>query len=84
MTMIYYPRKTMEMLSVSKFKATCLTVLETVRKHKKRILITKRGKPIAEVGPVAHEEKEIPLKGTVTFIGDIVSPVAEDEWEGIS
>jgi prevent-host-death family protein len=70
-----------ETLSVSKFKATCLAVLENVRKDKKRILITKRGKPIAEIGPVGHEENEIPLKDTVTFIGDIVSPVAEDEWE---
>ena len=71
----------METLSVSKFKATCLAVLEEVRTKKKRIIITKRGKPIAEVVPVDYESKDIPLKDTITYMGDIVSPVAEDEWE---
>lgn len=71
----------METLSVSKFKATCLAVLEEVKKKKKRVLITKRGEPIAEIVPVNGKKEEIPLKETVTFIGDIVSPVAEDEWE---
>ncbi len=42
---------------------------------------TKRGKPIAEIIPVNHQKKEKPLKETVLFIGDIMSPVAQDEWE---
>jgi prevent-host-death family protein len=71
----------MNSLSVSKFKATCLAVLEEVRTNKKRILITKWGKPIAEVVPVRRNLKRIPLKDTVTFLGDIVSPIAEDDWE---
>ena len=71
----------METLSVSKFKATCLSVLEEVKRQKKRIVILKRGEPIAEVIPFSHQKKDIPLKDTVTFIGDIISPVAEDEWE---
>jgi prevent-host-death family protein len=73
----------METLSVSKFKATCLAVLEEVKKKKKRVLITKRGEPIAEIIPVNGKKPDIPLKETVTFMGDIVSPVAEDEWEAI-
>jgi prevent-host-death family protein len=71
----------METLSVSRFKATCLSVLEEVKTKRKRILITKRGKPIAEIIPANTKEKHVPLKSTVTFIGDIVSPVAEDDWE---
>ena len=46
----------MESLSVSEFKAKCLSVLQDVSKQKKRIIITKRGKPFAEVIP--HESKE--------------------------
>ena len=76
-------RKSMQSLPVSKFKATCLAVLEEVSTKKKRVLITKRGKPIAEVVPVGRSKKRIPLKDTVTFLGDIVSPVAEDEWEAV-
>ena len=71
----------MESLSVSKFKATCLSVLEDVKKQKKRIIITKRGEPIAEVIPYNSDKKDIPLKDTVTFVGDIISPVAEKDWE---
>jgi len=74
----------METLSVSKFKATCLSVLEQVHAKKKKVCITKRGVPIAQVVPVIPvngKEKKVSLKGCVTFVGDIVSPVAEDEWE---
>jgi len=71
----------METLSVSKFKATCLSVIEQVKTKKKRVRITKRGVPIAEIVPVDAKAKVVPLKATVTFIGDIVSPVAEDDWE---
>jgi len=71
----------MESLSVSEFKAKCLSVLQDVNKLKKRIIITKRGKPIAEVIPHDSEEKEIPLEDTVVFLGDIISPVAEEDWE---
>lgn len=68
-------------LSVSEFKATCLAVLEDVKNQKKRVLITKRGKPIAEIVPYDGTPKRSPLKDTVQFVGDIVSPVAETDWE---
>jgi prevent-host-death family protein len=68
-------------LSVSKFKATCLAVLEDVKKNKKTVLITKHGKPIAEIVPYEGTPKPLPLKETVQFVGDIVSPVAENDWE---
>jgi hypothetical protein len=31
--------------------------------------------------PYDPGEKEIPLKETVIFMGDITSPVAEEDWE---
>jgi prevent-host-death family protein len=71
----------METLSVSEFKAKCLSVLQDVNKQKKRVIITKRGKPIAEVIPHESEDKEVPLEDTVVFMGDITSPVAEEDWE---
>jgi prevent-host-death family protein len=71
----------METLPISKFKATCLAVLKDVNRQKKRVIITKRGKPIAEIIPVDNQKKKKPLKETVLFIGDIVSPVVQDEWE---
>jgi prevent-host-death family protein len=73
----------METLSVSQFKATCLSVLDQVSRQKKKVLITKRGKPIAEIIPVAGPGEKISLKDTVTFMGDIISPVAVEDWEAL-
>jgi prevent-host-death family protein len=73
----------MESLSVSKLKATCLSVLDDVKKQKKRVIITKRGKPIAEIIPYTNNKKDIPLRDTVTFMGDIISPVADEDWEAL-
>jgi prevent-host-death family protein len=74
----------MESLSVSKFKATCLAVMEEVAKAKKRVIITKRGKPIAEVIPYEADAAPVPLKDTVAFLGDIISPVAAEDWEALT
>ncbi|MDP1761352.1 MAG: type II toxin-antitoxin system Phd/YefM family antitoxin, partial [Deltaproteobacteria bacterium] len=60
----------MESLTVSKFKATCLAVVEQVAKSKKPVIITKRGKPIAELIPYEAETEPVPLKNTVAFMGD--------------
>jgi prevent-host-death family protein len=71
----------MESLPVSKFKAICLAVLEEVAQHKKRFVITKHGKPIAEVVPYEEEPERRSLRDTVVFIDDIISPVAVEDWE---
>ena len=73
----------MESISASKFKATCLAVLEEVARQKTRIIITKRGRPIAEVIPYEPEAEQMPLKDTITFMGDLISPVAGDDWEAL-
>ena len=73
----------MDKLTVSKFKATCLAVVEGVATTKKRVIITKRGKPIAELIPYEAETEAVPLKDTVAFIGDIISPVATEDWEAL-
>ncbi len=76
----------MEHLAISKFKATCLAVLERVRKTGEPVLITKRGEPIAEVVPVSrpHDGKRrlggFADRGAVA--GDIISPALDEEdWE---
>ncbi len=72
----------MENISISIFKAQCLRILEEVHRQRKRIVVTKRGKPIVEVRSIEDiEQQKIPLKETVVSIGDIISPVCSDEWE---
>lgn len=46
-------RKVIQEISVSEFKAKCLSLIQQVQKTKAPIRLTKRGKPIAEVVPVS-------------------------------
>jgi len=39
-------------ISAAKFKANCLGLMEDVRRTRKPVLITKRGRPIAQLTPV--------------------------------
>lgn len=76
----------MEEIAISKFKATCLAVLERVRRTRKPVRITRFGKPVAEVippkPPPGPERWLGSLEGTGEIKGDVVSPIAEDrEWE---
>ena len=78
----------MEEIAISKFKATCLAVLEKVRKTGKPVLVTRFGEPVAELVPPRASRKSKHWVGdravTGQIIGDIVSPAsAEDDWEAL-
>jgi prevent-host-death family protein len=77
----------MEKVAISVFKARCLSMLEKVRRTGAPILITRRGQPIAEVTPPspehAQEEWLGSAAGTGDIVGDIVSPIADKEWEAL-
>lgn len=75
----------MEEMAISKFKATCLGVLERVRKTRKPILVTRFGEPVAQVVPAPPKRTKRVLgamAGTIEIKGDIVSPVVpERDWD---
>jgi prevent-host-death family protein len=76
----------MEEIAISTFKATCLAVLERVRKTGKPILVTRFGEPVAEIVPPPMLEKTKnwigSMKGSARIVGDIVSPAGDaDDWE---
>ncbi|HYL36071.1 MAG TPA: type II toxin-antitoxin system prevent-host-death family antitoxin [Bryobacteraceae bacterium] len=80
------PGDDMEQIAVSKFKATCLAVLERVRKTRKPVLVTRFGVPLAEVVPPSEPKRRSnwlgAMAGTGEIIGDIESPISsEDEWD---
>jgi prevent-host-death family protein len=77
-----------ETIPISRFKATCLAVLERVRRTGMPVVVTKRGEPIAEVVPPTPEASGKPwlgaMRGTGRVVGDIVAPASEpDEWEAL-
>jgi prevent-host-death family protein len=68
-----------EIVTISKFKATCLSLLDQVNKTGQPILVTKKGEPIAQVVPPPKPKKPASWLGsfrsTGKIKGDIVSPV---------
>jgi prevent-host-death family protein len=75
----------MDDIAISKFKATCLAVLEQVRKTGKPILVTRFGQPIAEIIPPSslRPPRRFGARiGSGPILGDIVAPIShESEWE---
>jgi prevent-host-death family protein len=77
--------ETNEVLSISQFKATCLAVLDKVKRTGKPVLVTRRGVPIAMIEPPPPPELKESWLGAFKYkgkiIGDIVSPPSnETEW----
>ncbi len=75
-------------VSISEFKARCLALVDMVKKTGQPLLITKRGKPIAQVVPPPEAEKPSTwlgcMRGTGSIVGDLVSPaIDEKEWEAL-
>ena len=72
----------MKTLAITDFKAHALQVLGQVAKTKESVVVTKRGKPLAEVVPFSTS-KPGPgkLSEALVFEKDIVSPIGEDVWD---
>src|ERR1700740_2202180 len=72
----------METIAISKFKATCLAVLEKVRKTGQPVMVTRFGHPVAEIAPPGSGLKPVrqlgTMIGTMKITGDIVGPIGDD------
>jgi prevent-host-death family protein len=80
------PPKPVRSIAISEFKATCLAVLEQVRRTGTSIVVTRRGVPIAEVNPPSLASGGNSwlgaMTGTATIAGDLVAPVSHaTEWD---
>jgi len=70
----------MEEIAISKFKATCLAVLEKVKKTGQPVLVTRFGHPVAQIIPpaVTNQTRKLgTLAGTAEILGDIVGPITD-------
>ena len=70
----------MREIAISKFKATCLAVIDEVNRTKKPVRVTRFGKPMAEVRPVTQEPRKLGgMRDSMEILGDIVGPVGAME-----
>ena len=68
-------------ITATEFKARCLSLMERVRRTHKPVLITKRGRVVAQLVPAPVEDAKpwLRLRGSVTHQGDVLSPVVADD-----
>jgi prevent-host-death family protein len=75
-----------EVVPVSKFKATCLALLDKVKRTGQPVLVTKRGEPIALITPPPEPQRPASwlgsFRGKGQIVGDVISPASdESQWE---
>jgi prevent-host-death family protein len=74
----------MKKIPAGQFKAKCLSIMDRVQKTGEPVLITKRGKPVAQLLPAASEPEDVfgYMTGKVKIMGDIVGPITPlEDWE---
>lgn len=71
----------MKTMAISEFKTHALRVLDAVADNQERVVVTKRGKPLAEIIPYTESKSTAGhLANTFVFEKDIVSPLGPDKW----
>ena len=71
-----------QVVGATEFKAKCLALLDAVAQHGGSITITKRGRPVAVLGPVKKKAWKSPANSwakKMEIIGDIVN--TSDLWD---
>lgn len=72
----------MKTIGAGKFKATCLALLDEVESKREPIVVTKNGRPVAQLVPMRLEGQD-PIfgfyRGNLDIQGDVISPLYSDE-----
>lgn len=76
----------MHTVKASEFKARCLALMDEVERTGVPIVVTKRGRPVAELRPV-RPAAGTPLRGLWAgrgrILGDIVGTDDATDWEAL-
>jgi prevent-host-death family protein len=77
-------------MAAGEFKAKCLAIMDEVNETGRRLVVTKRGKPVIEVVPIRNGGKRKDnffgrLKGIIEIVGDpddLVKPIFPlEDWD---
>lgn len=69
----------LQKIKASEFKAKCLRLMDAVADSGEPIVITKNGKPVAQLEPFHHKPETLKgaLRGHIAIDGDIIAPLDE-------
>ena len=67
------------------FKAECLKLMDEVARTGQPLVITKHGKPVAQLVPIPAQSRTLfgYMKNTVKIKGDVIAPI-DEEWSALS
>ena len=71
-------------ISAAAFKAECLKLMDEVARTGRPVIITKHGRPVAQLAPIPPASASLfgYMKNTVNIAGDIVAPV-DEKWSAV-
>jgi prevent-host-death family protein len=76
----------METIQASEFKAKCLALMDEVARTGRTIVVTKNGRPVAELRPHRPPRARSLIglhRGQTKIRGDIVSPIGTRLWKAL-
>jgi len=78
-------RETLIDIPAAQFKAECLKLMDQVEKTRQPVIITKHGRPVAQLGPVPAKAASLfgYMKNTMRIRGDVMEPL-EPQWSALS
>jgi hypothetical protein len=71
-------------ITASQFKARCLGLMDEVARDGDVLVITKNGRPVAELHPCSRSRPASPfgLHRDLELLGDVVAPL-DEPWEAL-
>lgn len=85
MTMVIDKAALMKTVKASEFKAKCLRLMEEVARSGNPVVITKNGRPIAQLSPLVSRPASLcgAHKGKIAIKGNVVDPI-DETWDAAS
>lgn len=80
-------KTSMHHIKASEFKARCLALMDEVAAHGEVPVITKNGKPVAELRPYSGGRVASPIglhAGRIQILGDVVAPLGAADWDALA
>ncbi len=85
MIMTMVTKETSHSIQASEFKAKCLALMDDVAKTGETWVVTKNGRPVAELRPYSGGRVPTPfgLHPALQIHGDVISPLGDDLWKAM-
>jgi hypothetical protein len=73
----------MNTITYTKFNEKPQFYMDKIVKSDKEYILLKNGKPYLRINPIKEKQDNNPLKDSLIFEGDIISPI-DEKWEADS